>query len=104
VAAQRGLELPVRMGLATGEAELREADYFGLAPPELRPASRWQRTRCPLRLPPRTQRDRHHMALSGRPRSGADGRERQQGARDAADSGCTSFSSNEASTFAVAGC
>jgi class 3 adenylate cyclase len=29
VAAQRGLELPVRMGLATGEAELREDDYFG---------------------------------------------------------------------------
>jgi predicted ATPase len=29
VAAQRALELPVRMGLATGEAELREADYFG---------------------------------------------------------------------------
>jgi predicted ATPase len=29
VAAQRVLELPVRMGLATGEAELREADYFG---------------------------------------------------------------------------
>jgi hypothetical protein len=29
VTAQRALELPVRMGLATGEAELREADYFG---------------------------------------------------------------------------
>src|ERR1700693_4750043 len=29
VAAQRGLELPVRMGLATGEAEMREGDYFG---------------------------------------------------------------------------
>jgi predicted ATPase/class 3 adenylate cyclase len=29
VAAQRGLELPVRMGVATGEAELRGADYFG---------------------------------------------------------------------------
>ena len=29
VAAQRELELPVRMGIATGEAELREADYFG---------------------------------------------------------------------------
>ncbi len=29
VAAQRTLELPVRMGLATGEAELRGADYFG---------------------------------------------------------------------------
>jgi class 3 adenylate cyclase len=27
--AQRELELPVRMGLATGEAELRGADYFG---------------------------------------------------------------------------
>jgi predicted ATPase len=29
VAAQRVLGLPVRMGLATGEAELREGDYFG---------------------------------------------------------------------------
>ena len=29
VAAQRGLELPVRMGIATGEAELQGADYFG---------------------------------------------------------------------------
>ena len=29
VAAQRKLELPVRMGIATGEAELREDDYFG---------------------------------------------------------------------------
>jgi class 3 adenylate cyclase len=29
VDAQRALELPVRMGIATGEAELREADYFG---------------------------------------------------------------------------
>jgi class 3 adenylate cyclase len=29
VAAQRALELPVRMGLATGDAELREGDYFG---------------------------------------------------------------------------
>ena len=29
VAAQRALELPVRMGLATGEAELRVDDYFG---------------------------------------------------------------------------
>jgi class 3 adenylate cyclase len=29
VAAQRALQLPVRMGIATGEAELREADYFG---------------------------------------------------------------------------
>jgi predicted ATPase/class 3 adenylate cyclase len=29
VTAQRALELPVRMGIATGEAELREADYFG---------------------------------------------------------------------------
>jgi predicted ATPase len=28
-AAQRALELPVRMGIATGEAELRGADYFG---------------------------------------------------------------------------
>ena len=28
-AAQLRLELPVRMGLATGEAELREGDYFG---------------------------------------------------------------------------
>jgi predicted ATPase/tetratricopeptide (TPR) repeat protein len=31
VAAQRGLELPVRMGIATGEAELRGQDYFGVA-------------------------------------------------------------------------
>ncbi len=29
IAAQRTLELPVRMGLATGEAELRDGDYFG---------------------------------------------------------------------------
>jgi len=29
IAAQRALELPVRIGLATGEAELREGDYFG---------------------------------------------------------------------------
>ena len=29
IAAQRALALPVRMGLATGEADLREADYFG---------------------------------------------------------------------------
>ena len=29
VAAQRALELPVRMGISTGEAELREGDYFG---------------------------------------------------------------------------
>src|ERR1700756_2610683 len=29
VAAQQSLELPVRVGLATGEAELREGDYFG---------------------------------------------------------------------------
>jgi predicted ATPase len=28
-AAQRALKLPVRMGIATGEAELREGDYFG---------------------------------------------------------------------------
>src|SRR6202140_5434895 len=30
VAAQRRLELPVRMGLATGTAESRDADYFGV--------------------------------------------------------------------------
>ncbi len=29
VAAQQALELPVRMGIATGEAELRGSDYFG---------------------------------------------------------------------------
>src|SRR3954466_7828973 len=29
VAAQQALELPVRMGMATGEAELRGGDYFG---------------------------------------------------------------------------
>jgi hypothetical protein len=27
--AQRELQLPVRMGLATGDAELRDGDYFG---------------------------------------------------------------------------
>ena len=32
VAAQRALELPVRMGIATGEAELRDGDYFGTVP------------------------------------------------------------------------
>ncbi|OBH56976.1 adenylate/guanylate cyclase domain-containing protein [Mycobacterium sp. E2479] len=31
VAAQRALDLPVRMGMATGEAELRDGDYFGPA-------------------------------------------------------------------------
>ncbi len=31
VKAQLALELPVRMGLATGEAELRDEDYFGTA-------------------------------------------------------------------------
>ncbi|OBJ22968.1 ATP-binding protein [Mycobacterium colombiense] len=31
VAAQRVLELPVRMGIATGEAERRDGDYFGAA-------------------------------------------------------------------------
>jgi len=31
VEAQRSLALPVRMGVATGEAELREGDYFGPA-------------------------------------------------------------------------
>ena len=29
IAAQRSLELPVRMGIATGEAERRDGDYFG---------------------------------------------------------------------------
>ncbi|MDT5368084.1 MAG: hypothetical protein QOC62_2515 [Mycobacterium sp.] len=29
VVAQLALELPVRMGIATGEAELRDGDYFG---------------------------------------------------------------------------
>ena len=29
IAAQRALDLPVRMGVATGEAELRGEDYFG---------------------------------------------------------------------------
>src|SRR4051794_29521495 len=29
IAAQRVLELPVRMGIATGEAQLRGGDYFG---------------------------------------------------------------------------
>lgn len=31
ITAQLALDLPVRMGLATGEAELRDADYFGAA-------------------------------------------------------------------------
>src|SRR6202158_127538 len=31
VKAQLALELPVRMGIATGEAELRDGDYFGSA-------------------------------------------------------------------------
>jgi predicted ATPase/class 3 adenylate cyclase len=31
IAAQRTLELPVRMGIATGEADLRGGDYFGPA-------------------------------------------------------------------------
>src|SRR5215470_17911858 len=30
IAAQLQLELPVRMGIATGEAELRGSDYFGM--------------------------------------------------------------------------
>jgi len=30
VAAQGSLELPVRMGIATGEAEMRDGDYFGV--------------------------------------------------------------------------
>ena len=29
IAAQRALQLPVRMGVATGEAEVRDGDYFG---------------------------------------------------------------------------
>src|ERR1700751_356681 len=29
ITAQRALGLPVRMGIATGEAELRDGDYFG---------------------------------------------------------------------------
>src|SRR6185312_9448640 len=29
ITAQGALELPVRMGIATGEAELRDGDYFG---------------------------------------------------------------------------
>src|SRR6476620_12015972 len=29
VAAQQALELPVRMGISTGEAELRDGDYCG---------------------------------------------------------------------------
>ncbi len=31
VAAQKSLQLPVRMGIATGEAQLRDRDYFGAA-------------------------------------------------------------------------
>jgi len=37
VTAQRGLGLPVRMGIASGEAELRGDDYFG---PTLNSAAR----------------------------------------------------------------
>src|SRR3954453_9100174 len=29
ITAQQALELPVRMGIATGEAELRDGEYFG---------------------------------------------------------------------------
>ena len=36
VAAQRALELPVRMGIATGEAALRDGDYFGACSTALR--------------------------------------------------------------------
>jgi class 3 adenylate cyclase len=37
VAAQRALALPVRMGIATGEAQVREADYFGAVLNRARP-------------------------------------------------------------------
>jgi class 3 adenylate cyclase len=30
VDAQRDLQLPVRMGIATGEGDLRDGDYFGM--------------------------------------------------------------------------
>ena len=43
--AQRALELPVRMGIATGEAELRGDDYFG---PTLNRAARAMAGRCLL--------------------------------------------------------
>ena len=41
VRAQRGLGLPVRMGVATGEAQERDGDYFG---PVLNRAARAQAT------------------------------------------------------------
>jgi len=39
LAAQRALELPVRMGIATGDAELRDGDYFGRQVKEARTAA-----------------------------------------------------------------
>ena len=53
IEAQRALELPVRMGIATGEAELRGDDYFG---PALNRAARVMGAghggRCSWRLRP----------------------------------------------------
>ena len=51
VAAQRALELPVRMGIATGEAEMRGADYFGAV---LNRAARVMAAACPWRALVRT--------------------------------------------------
>jgi class 3 adenylate cyclase len=41
VAAQPALELPVRMGIATGEAELRDGNYFGARHQTMRHAVAW---------------------------------------------------------------
>jgi class 3 adenylate cyclase len=43
VAAQLELELPVRMGIATGEAELRDGDYFGTVLNRTARHGRWSR-------------------------------------------------------------
>jgi class 3 adenylate cyclase len=57
VAAQRALELPVRMGIATGEAELREGDYRR-SPPQ------WTGRRP---QPTRRQSPSHPSHLAARP-------------------------------------
>jgi class 3 adenylate cyclase len=68
VAAQRALGLPVRMGIATGEAEFRGTDYFGAV---LNRAARHPCTPgSPRHVPPsaRTRRtSRHHRRLYVQP-------------------------------------
>ena len=54
VDAQRTLELPVRMGIATGEAELREDDYFGASAQSCRAGDGGR----PRRADPDRRRDR----------------------------------------------